>query len=158
MLASSAPSTTSKYLYAFSRWRSWAQAHDEIVVFPVREADFALYLQHVGESTASKSAVEEAVNSVSWVQQLAGYPPVSECSFVRVVLDGLQCQLAKPKTRKEPVSSDMIAALVRSLGGSPTLSDVRLVAACLLAFAAFLRYDELAKLRCCDVTFNTNYI
>ena len=32
---------TSKYLYAFSRWKAWAQAHSEIVVFPVREADFA---------------------------------------------------------------------------------------------------------------------
>ena len=27
------------------------------------------------------------------------------------------------------------------------------MAACLLAFLAFLRYDEVAKLRCCDVTF-----
>ena len=73
-------------------------------MFPVREADFALYLQHVGDSTASKSAVEEAVNSIGWVQQLAGFLPVAESPFVRMVLDGMQRRLAKPKARKEPMS------------------------------------------------------
>ena len=45
----------------------------------------------------------------------------------------------------------MLATLVESLAESPSLSDVRLAASCLLSFAAFLRFDELAKLRCCDV-------
>ena len=143
VLASRAPSTASKYLYAFTRWKNWAHSHDGIVAFPVQEAEFSLYLQHVGDNTASKSAVEEAVNAIGWVQQLAGYPPVSESPFVRIVLDGLQRQLAKPKVRKEPVSGDMITALVNSLGDRPTLTDVLLVAACLLAFSAFSRYDEL---------------
>ena len=156
VFASRAPSTASKYLYAFTRWKNWAHSHDGIVAFPVQEAEFALYLQHVGDNTASKSAVEEAVNAIGWVQQLAGYPPVSESPFVRIVLDGLQRQLAKPKVRKEPVSGDMITALVNSLGDRPTLTDVRLVAACLLAFSAFLRYNELVKLRCCDIAFSTN--
>ena len=127
-------------------------------MFPVREADFALYLQHVGDSTASKSAVEEAVNSIGWVQQLAGFPPVADSPFVRMVLDGMQRQLAKLKARKEPMSSSMMATHVDSLGATPTLTDVRLVAACLLAFSAFLRYDELAKLRCCDITFGEKHM
>ena len=60
----------------------------------------------------------------------------------------------KPKVRKEPVTTDKMSTLVESLGDVPSLTDMRLVAACLLAFSAFLRYDELAKLRCCDVTFS----
>ena len=51
------------------------------------------------------------------------------------------------------MTADMLSALVASLSESPSLTEVRLVAACLLAFSAFLRYDEVAKLRCCDVTF-----
>ena len=51
-----------------------------------------------------------------------------------------------------------MATLVGSLGATPTLTDVRLVAACLLAFSAFLRYDELAKLRCCDITFGEKHM
>ena len=87
------------------------------------------------------------------MHQLAGYPAIAESPFVRIVLDGLQRNLAKPKVRKEPVTADMLSALVASLGEVPSLTEVRLVAACLLGFSAFLRYDEIAKLRCCDVTF-----
>ena len=123
-------------------------------MFPVREIDLALYLQYLGNTTESKSAVEEAVNAVGWVHQLAGYPAVSGLPFVCIVLEGLQRKLAKPKVRKEPVTSDMMSAIVNSLGAVPSLTDVRLVAAYLLAFSAFLRYDELAKLRCCDITFS----
>ena len=43
----------------------------------MKETEFILYMQHVGSTTSSKSAVMEAVNGVSWVQQLAGYSPVS---------------------------------------------------------------------------------
>lgn len=35
VLSSRAPSTTSKYIYAFTWWRSRAHAHAEIVVFAV---------------------------------------------------------------------------------------------------------------------------
>ena len=50
----------------------------------------------------------------------------------------------------------MLAALIQDLGSSPTLADVRLAAIALLAYSAFLRYDELAKLRGCDIKFNTD--
>ena len=99
VLASRAGTTTTKYLYTFLRWKCWAEAHDEVAVFPVRETDFALYLQHLGDTIGSRSTVEEVVNSIGWVHQLAGYPVISESPFVRM---GLQRKLAKPKVRKEP--------------------------------------------------------
>ena len=42
-----------------------------------------LYLQHLGESVKSKSAVEEAVNAIGWVHQVSGLPPIAESPFVR---------------------------------------------------------------------------
>lgn len=153
VMCSRAESTTAKYLYAFQRWRNWAKPRREVTVFPVGEVHFALYLQHLGETVKSKSAVEEAVNAIGWVHQISGFSPIAESPFVRATLSGLQRRLAKPKVRKEPVTADMLSALVQNLGPSPALSNVRLVASSLLSFAAFLRYDEIAKLRCCDITF-----
>ena len=49
---------------------------------------FALYLQHLGETTSSKSAVEEALNAISWAHQLAGQPPISTSAFVRATVAG----------------------------------------------------------------------
>ncbi len=40
---------------------------------------FTLYVQHVGETVKSKSAVQEAVNAIGWVHQLLGLPPCSCC-------------------------------------------------------------------------------
>ena len=61
-----ADSTTRKYIYAFQCWRTWAEGRCEFAIFPIQEVNFALYLQHLGEVSASKSAVE-AVNAISWV-------------------------------------------------------------------------------------------
>ena len=52
----------------------------------------------------------------------------------------------------------MIVAPVNGLGKSLTLSDVRLVAACMLAFSVFLRYDQLARLRCSNVAFHDTHM
>ena len=72
VLAGRAPTTITKYTYAFQRWRHWAESKDEIPVFPANETHVALYLQHLGDTTRSWSAVEEAVNAISWAHQLAG--------------------------------------------------------------------------------------
>ena len=154
VLASRADSTVTKYLHAFRRWKEWADTQSEISVFPIEVVHFALYLQHLSQSTKSKSAVEEAVNAAGWVNRLSGEPPIGASPFIQATLAGLQRQLAKPRVRKEPVTAAMLAALVGSLGTSPSLTEVRLAAAALLSFAAFLRYDELSKLRCCDLEFS----
>ena len=120
---------------------------------PCPRGTFALYLQHVGEASRSKSAVEEAVNAVSWVQQISGLQPISQSPFVCATLSGLQRKLAKPRVRKEPVTTDILSALVDSFSQFPTLTNIRLGAIALLSFLAFLQYDEVAKLRCCDIKF-----
>lgn len=154
VVGSRADSTVAKYLRAFQRWKNWVARHAaEISVYPVKEAHFALYLQYLAETSKSKATVEEAVNAIAWVQQLADHQPVSASPFIRATLAGLQRQLARPKVRKEPVTVEMLNSIVGSLGPSPKLSEIRLAASVLLAFAAFLRFDELAKLRCCDIKF-----
>lgn len=155
---SRADSTIQKYSLAFRRWAEWADGHREVPIFPVEAAHLALYLQHLADSTNSRSAVEEAVNGINWINQLADLPPITTSPFIRAAVAGFQRQLAKPKVKKEPVTVQMLSALVESLGTSPTLSDIRLAASTLLSFSAFLRYDELAKLRCCDVSFSEQYM
>ena len=44
--------------------------------------------------------------------------------------------------------------MVEAAGPEPPLSEVRLLAVCLVTFAGFLRCNELIKLKCCDITFN----
>ena len=140
------------------KWKAWAGQRIEVKILPVDEVHFALYLQHVANTTNSRASVEEAVNAISWAHQLAGLPPISSSAFVRATLAGLQRKLAKPKVKKEPITASMLTTLVESLGTAPTLSDVRLAAGALLSFAAFLRYNELSGLRCCDIQFTEQHM
>ena len=98
------------------------------------------------------------MNAVSWLQQVAGQPCVSQSPLVRMTLAGLKRQLANPKCKKEPVTPDMLRRMADDMGHPPTLTESRLMAMCCLAFAAFLRYDELAKLRCSDVQFHEDHM
>ena len=42
--------TVSKYVNV-GRWKQWAQQYDGMVILPVNEAEFVLYLQHLGDTT-----------------------------------------------------------------------------------------------------------
>ena len=125
VLRARADSTTRKYLGAYSRWKAWALKRQDVMPYPINEAHFALYLQHLGETSKSKASVEEAVHAISWVQRSAGDQPVSHCGLVKSTLEGLQRILAKPK-KKEPVTPEMLQKLVASIADPPSLSEIRL--------------------------------
>ena len=52
-------------------------------------------------------------------------------------------------------SLDLLRAMVDLVGQEPSLSDVRLLVLCLVAFAGFMHCDELFKLQCSDIAFGT---
>ena len=94
--------------------------------------------------------MEEACNALSWVHSASGLAGPSSHPFVKATVEGLQRQLARPVKKKEPVTVEMLEAMVNDAESSGTLSDLRLVTACLLAFSGFLRSSELVELRPCD--------
>ena len=52
------------------------------------------------------------------------------------------------------MTAEMLKDMVDAAGPEPSLSEVRLLAVCLLVFAGFLRREELLKLVYADVQFN----
>ena len=89
------------------------------------------------------------VHGVARLQPLGGSP------LVKATLEGLRRILAKPEVRKEPVMADMLKAMVEAAGPASAMTEVRLLAVCLVAFAGFMRCDERIKLKSEDITFNT---
>ena len=157
VIRSKADSTTKKYLGAFRRWKTWAQQHS-LQAFPVKESHLVLYLQSLAESSSSKSAIEEAYNAISWVHAMASCDSPTESQFVRTVMQGLQRNLAKPVTKKLPVTTEMLGAIVDDAKKSGSLADWRLATACVISYAAFLRFDELVHIRAADVKFNDEFM
>ena len=156
VLSSRAPSTVIKYQGAFARWKSFA-AIKHAPCLPADSLLFASYLEHLAKATRSVSAVEEAYNSVNWVHDIAGLQSLVGDAIVKSVVEGVRRLFAKPVVKKEPVTVDDLRAVVEN-SDLTDLGDVRTAALCLLCFAAFLRFDELAGLHCSDVIFADGHL
>ena len=156
-LNSKAESTTRKYLGAFRRWKTWASSHS-LDVLPAAEQHVALYLQQVAETSSSRAATEEAVYALAWAHDLAGIASPTTGILVQTTLQGLRRLLAKPVLKKEPITIEMLRAMVDDVTKNETLANVRLTAACLLAFSGFLRFNELVNIRCCDVSIGVEML
>ena len=151
VLASRAPSTSSKYFSSYNRWRPWAREHG-LTVFPASPFHFAFYLRHLMTGAKTASPLESAVHSITWFHQLGGEPSPSDHPLVKSTLAGAQRVLARQTIKKEPIAVSQLEQLVASKAHSmASLYNIRSVVICLLAFAAFLRFDELAKLVRSDV-------
>jgi len=110
---------------------------------PSKDHHIDQYLQHLTDGLASKSAVEEACDSLAWVHSTAGLMSPTGSPFVKVTWEGLQKSLAKPVNKKEPLT-------VKSYRISVALfSDLHLATACLLSLAGFLRFSHHQILRYC---------
>ena len=98
------------------------------------------------------SLIESAVYGIAWANHLAGELSPSEHLLVKDILSGPQRFLAHHTSKKDPITVFQLEQLVISKAlPMVSLYDIRSVLVCLLAFAAFLRFDELAKLVRSDV-------
>ena len=142
---------------AYRRWKVWANSH-KLPSIPAVAHHVSLYLQHLADTTTSKATTEEAVYAIAWAHSLAGLPSPTETALVQTTLKGLHRLLAKPTQKKEPITVEILQAMVWDVDSNGTLTNVRLATACLLAFAGFLRFDELVHIRCCDLTINEDML
>ena len=63
------------------------------------------------------------------------------------------------KEQKEPITPEILSTLVSKVGQQDaSLSDIRTLCACLLGFAGFFRFDELAKLCESDIVVRKEHI
>ena len=68
------------------------------------------------------------------------------------VLAGIKRILACATTKKEPITPDIISTLVPRFGQQDaSLADIHTLSVCLLGFAGFSRFDELAKIYKSDI-------
>ena len=154
-----APATVKKYSGAFGRWKKWASARQEVHTLPAKPIHVALYLSYLAQSAKTPAPLEEAVNALSWVHKMATVEDITTHPLVIQVLAGAKRIFAHKTTKKEPLRPDQLQLLVNRFGSeSASLADVRALTFCLLGFAGFLRYDELSKLRLCDISIYESHM
>jgi len=145
---------------SFQKFRVWASYFPEITALPTRPLDVALYLEHLIESDTSSSVFHHASCGISWANKLYGFPDTCQDPLIKNILEAGVRISAKPVVRKEPVIPEMISSICsKRASPSANLASLRIAALFIIAYCAFLRFDEPAKLRCCDVNFyNLDYV
>jgi len=114
----------------------------------------ATYLEFSLQSNSSYSALEAAVYDIRWVHDLFGLSNPCDSNLVKGILESAKRGLSRPIVKNVPVTPNMVLSICQKFASAnANLSDLRTAAICVTAFAGFLRIDELANLRCCDVKF-----
>ena len=148
-----APATITKYSGAYSRWKRWASGRQNVPILLAKPVHVALYLSYLAQTANTAAPLIEAVNALSWVHCMATVEDATTHPLVVQVLAGAKRLLAHKVTKKEPIKPEHLLRLVEEFGGeNATLADIRALTFCFLGYAGFLRFDELSKLRVCDIS------
>ena len=150
-----APSTTERYSRAFQKFREWSSPYTEVLCLPSDEISVSLFLESLIQGGSPYSSLESACYGINWAHNLYGFQSPCDSN----VLEAAKRGLAKPVSIKEPITPVMILDICnRFASPNANLSDLRLATICITAYTAFLRYNELASLRCCDVSICDSFV
>jgi len=158
LLSSKAKNTQRSYKYAFNLWCKWAKTFS-ISPLPAKKLHISLYLVHLTESANSVSKLDEAICGIAWAHKLAGFNDPCKDDLISSVREGAHRKIGHSVVKKEPITSAILQQIVHKYA-YPTcnLKDIRIACMCLLSYAGFLRFSELANLRRSDIKFYSSHI
>ena len=113
IFGSRAETTIRSCVGGFKRWKRWASSIG-ISHMPANPYQVALYLQCLLSEARSPSPIRVEVYIIDWATQLAGLPKAGDDPLVIGLVHASHRVLAKPTVKKEPVTSGMLKALVKS--------------------------------------------
>ena len=113
----------------FKRWKCWASSN-HVYHFPPNPFQIAVYLQCLFNEAYSPSPVLNVVYTIDWALQLAGLSKISSHPLVAsMVSASTQRILGRPKVKKDPITPEILKALVewKITDKSPSICDLRYV-------------------------------
>ena len=154
VMSSKAESTQKMYKYAFNSWCKWTNSHS-FTSLPASQLHVSLYLIKLSDSARSVSKIDEAYYAISWAHKLSGYPDPCKTDLVVSVREGIHRRIGHSVIKKDPITPEILQKIVQNFGSiSNTLKDLRIACMCLISYAGFLRFSELACLRRSDIHFS----
>ena len=142
----------SKYFNYFRKWEEFC-ARQNFPSMPASPIQFALYITSLLDSSCSYSVISAAKYAVKFLHELNGHPDPTQNPFVNNLVESAKRHAKKTVLKKDPITVDHLIRLCTMYSDSQDLLIIRDLTMILIAFCAFLRFDELVSLHCNDVTF-----
>ena len=141
------------------KFREWSSPYTEVACLPSDKISVSLHLESLIQGGCPYSSLESACLGINWAHNLYVFFCPCDSKLVRNMLEAAKRGLAKPLSRKEPVTPVMILDICNRFAGlNANLFGLCLATICVTTYTAFLRYNELANLRCCDVSFCDSFV
>ena len=126
---------------------------------PAEPRYVAIYLLSLSQTAKSHAPVSSAFYGISWAHRTAGLPDPTQTELPKMIKEASTRVLGQGDNKKLPVSSNILSEIVKKYSSnSECISDLRLVNMCVVAFTGFLRFDELSRIRYCDLTFKPSHM
>ena len=158
-LASRAENTQKQYRYAFNAFCKWCTSNSIFETLPASDVVVSSYIIYLSNSNKSASSINEAFYAINWAHKLAGVQSPCVSELVIAVKEGSLRSVGHSVVKKEPITPEILFQIVQLYGNSTfSLKHVRIACMCLLSYAGFLRFNELANLKRHQIVFYEDHV
>ena len=146
---SRADNSCRKYELGFLRWKNGLNPMGwGVGIFCLLRC----FLLRCIQTASTPSPVITAFYSIKWVHDISDMKSPTDSKNVINVLEAAKRILAKPKNKKEPISVEILMSMYKRLYRFRHLKNRRIICACLLGFAGFMR------IQVADIVFDQTFM
>ena len=153
--SSIASNTLKRYAHGYRTWNAWCTKHPEADTLPVSSFQLILFIISIVQSKGSFGKIESVFYGLKWVHDALNLPSPFMSTTVKLIKEAAKRILAKPVRKKQPITPYMLRKLAKQSRNE--IRNLRSLTLTILAYAGFLRFDEVSRLKWQDVFFEEDY-
>ena len=156
LIASKASATVNKYKTYYAKYKQFMQRNNKDHL-PASGFHVCLFCVYLLNAKVSHGVLVSYISSIKWMHELCGYVSPTSSVHVKNLVEASKRSNVKKCNKKDIISADSIKLLFSKYENNTDLFVMRDLTMIIIAFAAFLRYDELSQLKCNDLTFSEGF-
>lgn len=157
LLQSKADSTVRKYSLTFAQFEKYCDLNS-LVSKPASPVVVAMYITHLLDQGKTESVISSAVYGIKWAHNVNDLADPTDSNIVNLLMETSKRIASKPVKKKDVVTTEMLQELCSLYQDCDDIVDLRDLCMITLAYAGFLRFNELSNLHCNDVKLNSDHI
>ena len=138
--------TLKKYQSSFNHWVRWSQKF-KVSCVPAKPTTVALFILNGIQSEWSLSKIEGIFYAIRFFHTLGGYENPCKNTLVTEMLEAAKRCISNNKNKKHPIKIEHLKLLYDKRSTKNTLFNMRTLAICLIGYAGFMRFSEIASLQ-----------
>ena len=158
LVESRAANTVKSYTGGYRKWNDWAKRYD-VTPLPGNPVTLALYFLSLIQSEQTLAVIENSFYGIKFIHKTLLKDDPTEHLLVKEMLEVAKRKSKSKTNRKLPLTITVVTNIHHALtSGNPLLTNLRTANMILLAFMGFLRFDEVSKIRCSDVSIHPTHL